>query len=174
MDHPPPTPAPRSLLPPVLSPLGGPHADKVRKTGFGFSLGIHGFLLEKMKFSDRRGQYAFGICPCGVFHLASLFRKHHYLRYQREPTQPDWTVVGSLENCSLFSLSDSLCCDLCRQRHEKLVQGFLIVYSHVKTYLLSFSLLLSVTQGNWFKMNLKQMIHLFSLFMPLYPTYCTL
>ncbi|KAI4813110.1 hypothetical protein KUCAC02_024458, partial [Chaenocephalus aceratus] len=43
---------------PAILPLGGPHADKVRKTGFGFSLSIHGFLLEKMKFSNRRGQYA--------------------------------------------------------------------------------------------------------------------
>ena len=107
MDHPPSQPS----SPPTISPLGGPHADKVRKTGFGFSLSIHGFLPEKMKFSNRRDQYACGICPCGVFHLAPLFQKHHYLRYQSEPTQPDWeawpttihTVSVHLSVVTLFS-----------------------------------------------------------------------
>lgn len=93
VDHPTTTdpPLPGS---PTISPLGGPHADKVWKTGFGFNLSIHALLTEKMKFSNRKGQCAGGICPRGAFHLAALFQKHHYLRYQCEPTQPDWT--GSL------------------------------------------------------------------------------
>lgn len=105
MDHPTTTdpPLPGS---PTISPLGGPHADKVWKTGFGFSLSIHALLTEKMKFSNRKGQCAGGICPRGVFHLAALFQKHHYLRYQCEPTQPDWTGAPDYHPCSLRPSQD--------------------------------------------------------------------
>lgn len=50
VDHPTAADPPPSFSSPTISPLGGPHADKLRNTGFGFSLGIHALLTEKWNF----------------------------------------------------------------------------------------------------------------------------
>lgn len=64
-----------------ISPLGGPHTDKVRKNGFGFSLSIHGFLVEKWNFPTE-GAGVPAVSVHRMFHLLLLFWKCNYLRYR--------------------------------------------------------------------------------------------
>lgn len=72
-----------------ISPLGGPHTDKVRKNGFGFSLSIHGFLVEKWNFPTE-GTSVPTVSVHGMFHLLLLFWKCNYLRYRG----PKWWQFG--------------------------------------------------------------------------------
>lgn len=64
-----------------ISPLGGPHTDKVRKNGFGIRLSIHGFLVEKWNFPTE-GASVPAVSVHSMFHLLLLFWKCNYLRYR--------------------------------------------------------------------------------------------